>query len=73
MHKIQDELKEAKEMIKKKDDEISKIRDLNEALIKEVQKLKQGMISKGNWENDEAMEELRKKNKEICRLRNHNK
>jgi hypothetical protein len=31
------------------------------------------MSSKGNWENDEAMEELRKKNKEICRLINHNK
>jgi hypothetical protein len=44
---IQDELKEAKEEIKKKDDELFKIQDLNEALVKEVQKLKHGMSSKG--------------------------
>jgi hypothetical protein len=40
VYRIQDDLKEAKEYVKKKGDEISNIRDLNEALIKEVQKLK---------------------------------
>jgi hypothetical protein len=40
MYTIQ-ELKEAKEEIKKKGVELSKIRDLNETLVKEVQKLKQ--------------------------------
>jgi hypothetical protein len=34
MYKIQEELKEEKEEIKKKGDELSKIQDLNEALIK---------------------------------------
>jgi hypothetical protein len=68
MYKIQDELKEEKEEIKKKGGELSKIQDLNEALIKEVQKLKQGKSSKGKWEKDESREELKKKDEEICRL-----
>jgi hypothetical protein len=38
MYKIKEELKEEKEEIKKCD-ELSKIRDLNEALVKEVKKL----------------------------------
>jgi hypothetical protein len=37
---IQDELKKSKEEIKNKFSELSKIQNLNEALIKEVQKLK---------------------------------
>jgi hypothetical protein len=40
MYKIQDELKEAKEEIKKKDEEISNIISLNESLIKEIKNLK---------------------------------
>jgi hypothetical protein len=40
MYKIQEELKESKEEIKKKGDELSKIRNLNEALLKKIQKLK---------------------------------
>jgi hypothetical protein len=40
MYKIEYELKETKKEIKKKGGELSKIRDLNETLIKEVQKLK---------------------------------
>jgi hypothetical protein len=40
MYRNQYELKEAKEEINKKGDDLYKIRDLNEALIKEVQKLK---------------------------------
>ena len=42
MNKNQYELKESKEELKKKCDEISKILDLNEELIKDVQKVKQG-------------------------------
>jgi hypothetical protein len=68
MYRIQDELKEAKEEIKNKGDELSKIRDLNEALIKEVQKLKQGKSSKGKWEKDKSREELKNKDEEICIL-----
>jgi hypothetical protein len=56
MYKIQEDLREAKEEIKKKGDEISKIQDLNEALVKYVQNLKQGMGSKGKWEKDEERE-----------------
>jgi hypothetical protein len=33
----------------------------NEVLVKQVQKLKHGMSSKGKWEKDEAMEELKNK------------
>jgi hypothetical protein len=40
MYRIQDELKEEKEEIKKKGEEISHIISLNESLIKEVKKLK---------------------------------
>jgi hypothetical protein len=45
---------------------------INEALIKEVHKLKQENISKGKWENDESREELKKKDEEIKRLHKHN-
>jgi hypothetical protein len=38
IYRIQYELKEVKEEIKKKGDGLSKIRDLNETLVKEVQK-----------------------------------
>jgi hypothetical protein len=31
------------------------------------------MSSKRKWEKNEAREELKKKDEEICRLRNHNK
>ena len=41
LYRIQDELKEAKEEIKNKVEELSKIRSLNESLIKEVKNLKQ--------------------------------
>ena len=41
MNKIWNELKEAKEELKRKCDEILKIQHLNEALNKEVHKLKQ--------------------------------
>ena len=41
MYRIQDELKEEKEEIKKKGEEISKIIYLNESLIKDVKNLKQ--------------------------------
>jgi hypothetical protein len=41
LYRIQDELKEGKEEIKKKGEEISKILSLNESLIKEVKNLKQ--------------------------------
>jgi len=70
---IQDELKEVKEEIKKKGDELSKIRDLNEAFIKEFQKLNQGKTSKEKWEKDESKEWLKNKDEEIGRLRKHNK
>jgi hypothetical protein len=46
MLKIQDELKEGKEEIKNKGDELSKIRLLNEALVKEVKKIKQEKLGK---------------------------
>jgi hypothetical protein len=73
LYKIQEDLKEAKEEINKKSDELFKIRDLNEALVKEVQKLKQENTSKGKWGKYESREDLKKKYEEICRLRNHNK
>jgi hypothetical protein len=40
MYRIQDELKEEKEEIKKKGEELSNIISLNESLIKEVKNLK---------------------------------
>jgi hypothetical protein len=40
---------------------------LNEALIKEVQKLKQGKSSEGKWKKDEVREELKKKDEQTCR------
>jgi hypothetical protein len=40
MYRIQDELKQAKEEIKKKNNEFSKMQSLNESLIKEVKNLK---------------------------------
>jgi Zn-dependent oligopeptidase len=73
MYRIQDELKEAKEEIKKKVRSLSKIISLNESLIKEVKNLKQEKTSKGKWEKDETREDLKKKDEEICRLRSHNK
>ena len=54
IHKIQDELKEEKEEIKKNGDELLKVCDLNESLI-EVQKLKQENIRKWKWEKDKSM------------------
>jgi hypothetical protein len=68
MYRIQDELKEAKEEIKKKNDEFSKMQSLNESLIKEVKNLKQENNSKSKWEKDESREDLKKKDEEICRL-----
>jgi hypothetical protein len=41
LYRIKDELKEEKEEIKNKSEELSKIRSLNESLIKEVKNLKQ--------------------------------
>ena len=49
MNKSQNELKQE---LKKKCNEISKILILNEALIKEVQNLKQEKVSKGRKENE---------------------
>jgi hypothetical protein len=40
MYKIQDELNEAKEEIKNKNDELSNMKSLNEFLINEVKNLK---------------------------------
>jgi hypothetical protein len=65
---IQEELKEAKEEIKNKGEEISKIISFNESLIKEVKNLKQEKTSKGKWEKDESREDLKNKDEEICRL-----
>ena len=50
MYRIQYELKEAKEDIKKKSEELSKIIFLNESLIKKVKNLKKENTSKGKWE-----------------------
>ena len=68
MYRIHNELKEAKEDIKKKGEDLSKIISLNESLIKEVKNLKQENTSKGKWEKDESREDLKKKDEEICRL-----
>jgi hypothetical protein len=73
MYIIQHELKEAKEEINKKGEELSKIIYLNESLIKEVKNLKQEKTSKGKWEKYESKEDLKNKYEEICRLRSHNK
>jgi hypothetical protein len=59
--------------MKKKGGELSKIREFNEALIKEVQKLKQVKSSKRKWEKDKSKEELKTKDEQIGRLINHNK
>jgi chromosome segregation ATPase len=86
MHKIQDELIEAKEKVSKlqkdneelrkyiikKNNEFAKMQSLNESLIKEVKNLKQEKSSKGKWENDDSREELKKKDEEIKRLCKHN-
>ena len=50
MNKNQDELREAKEKLKKKEEDLSKIHVLNEALSKEVNKLKKKKHGKGKWE-----------------------
>lgn len=61
MYKIQYELKQAKEEIKKWVDKLSKVKNLNEELISEIEQLKQGKSSKGNWKKDNLREELRKR------------
>jgi hypothetical protein len=53
MYRIQDELKEEKEDIKNKAEDLSKIISLNESLIKDVNNLKHEKTSKGKWEKDE--------------------
>ena len=70
---IQDKLKEAKEELNKKCDDLLKVRSLNETLIREVHKLKQENASKGKQENEQLREEVKMKDEEMCRLRNHNK
>ena len=55
MYRIQDELKEEKEQIKKNCEQLSKIISLNESLIKEVKNLNQEKTSKGKWEKDEEI------------------
>ena len=65
LYKIQDELKEAKEEIKKKGEELCKVRSLNESLIKEFKNLKQEKISQAKWEKDDSREELKIKYEEI--------
>jgi F0F1-type ATP synthase epsilon subunit len=67
LYRIQDELKEEKEEIKK-GDELSKMQSINESLIKEIKNLKQENNSKSKWENDESREYLKKKDEDICRL-----
>jgi hypothetical protein len=68
MYRIQDELKEEKEEIKNKGEDLSKIISLNESLLKQVKNLKKENTSKGKWEKDESREELKKKYEEICIL-----
>jgi hypothetical protein len=53
LYRIQDELKEAKEEIKNKGEDLSKIRSLNESFIKEAKNLKKENSSKAKWENDD--------------------
>jgi len=60
IYKIQNELDKEKQEIKKKDDELSKIGNLNEALIKEAKELKKRKSAKGKWEKDKPREELKK-------------
>jgi hypothetical protein len=73
LYRIQDELKEEKEEIKKKGEDLSKIISLNESLIKEVKNLKKENNRKEKWEKDGSREDLRKKDEYLCRLRSHNK
>jgi hypothetical protein len=61
MYRIDNELKEAKEEIKKKNDDFSKMQSINESLITEVKNLKQEKTSKGKWEIDESREDLKNK------------
>ena len=63
LYRIQDELKEEKEV---KGEDIYKIISFNESLMKEVKNLKQENTSKGKWEKDESREDLKKKDEEIC-------
>ena len=49
INKIEDELKVEKEEINNKGDAISKIKNLNEELIRDIHQLKQGRNSRGNW------------------------
>jgi len=85
-HKIEDEFNESKELfsklhtnnnelkkeLKNKGDQLSNLQSLNESLINEVKNLKQENNSKGKLENDESMEELKKKVEETNMLCNHN-
>jgi hypothetical protein len=48
-------------VLKKNGDDLSKMKSLNEALIKDIHNLQQENITKGKWENDESREELEKK------------
>ena len=68
MYRIQDELKEEKEYIKTKGEDLSKIISLNESLIEEVKNLKEENSIKAKWENDDSREELKSKDEEIYRL-----
>jgi len=45
---------------------------VDQALMKEVQKLKQERSRKTKWENDESREELKKKDEEIKMLCKNN-
>ena len=70
---MQKDNEEIKKYITKKNYEFTKMQSLNESLIKEANNLKKEKSSKAKWEKDDSMEDLKKKDEEICRLRNHNK
>ena len=64
LHKIQDELKEAKDELQKKGEELFKIQFLNEACMMELHKLKQEKNNREKWGNDKSRDELKNNNEE---------
>jgi hypothetical protein len=65
-------LKEAKEALINKGDDLSKMQALDEVLIKDVKNTKQRNMIKCKNDKDDSKEELKKKDEQIYGLQNHN-
>lgn len=76
MQKIKDELVEGKgefnRELAKKDDKISKLQNLNQIFVKEVEKLREGNVNKLHKDDYESKEKFARRDNEVNKLQNHN-